>query len=661
MLWTSPRVSRRIVARIAASAVFACIGLAAQQAQRPLFRGGVDYIVVDVVVTDESDRPVDGLSRDDFEIVEGGIRQTIADFRYVSIPAETRQLSADERMARPADVFSNAPLQPDSRLFAIVIDDQHLLTTEIPAIKQVIADVAGMLSSDDEVAVVFTGRSDIGVNFTTQRSLLIDVAGRLRNALGFGFDALNRSANTPVGIPLRARDARAADRSALWTLTNVARALAASGHARRAILYISAGIATDPHAELRSPEQEDASALQTDLTAAFEAARRSGVPIYTLDPRGQVLPPDAVYGGTMALNSPEKYREAARRVGIQLDHLRDVAVNTGGRAFVNQSDLTKAVREILTENGSFYVLAYFPESFARDGRFHDIAVHVRRPGLRVRARQGYLAPSAAPATLDQEQMLTAALGSSLNAGGLPLRLTVLPVAMSAKAVTAAVTIDLTYPVGARARAPIDDTLRVGLVAVDADGKVKASIGRTWTIKSEPPTDALRLLVNETLDLPNQSAALRVGIASASLSAVGTVQLTLDLPRSSEAKLQMAPPAVGFGSPRGVVLGANLITGLVPFQPTTDRTFRESDILRVLIPLFWRSRDEAEVTVAVRGTMPELMRSVRVPPAASGDRQRAAGDVTLPLSGLSPGEHILEIRARLPNGQSAVREIRFEIQ
>ena len=649
------------MARIAASAALACIGLAAQQAQRPLFRGGVDYIVVDVVVTDENDRPVGGLGRDDFEIVEAGIRQRIADVQYVSIPAEVRPLSVGERMAGPADVFTNAPPRPDSRLFAIVIDDQHLLTSEIPAIKQVIADVASMLSPDDEVAVVFTGRSDLGVNITTQRSLLIDVAGRLRNALGFGFDALNRSGNTPVGIPLRARAAREADRSTLWTLANVARALAASGHARRAILYVSAGIATDLHPELRSPEQEDAAVLLPDLTAAFEAARRSGVPIYTLDPRGQVLPPDAVYGGTMALNSPEKYREAARRVGIQLDHLRDVAANTGGRAFVNQSDLTKAVREILTENGSFYLLAYFPESFARDGGFHNIAVHVRSPGLRVRARHGYLAPSGAPATVDQEQLLTAALGSSLNAAGLPLRLTVLPVAISAKAVTAAITINLTYPVAAQARVPIDDTLRVGLVAVDADGKAKASIGRTWTIKSGPPTEALRFLVNETLDLPHQAAALRVGIASASLSAVGTVQLTLDLPRSSDAKLQIAPPAIGFDSPREVVLGGNLIAGLVPFQPTTDRTFRDSDILHVLIPLFWRSKDAAEVTVAVLGTTPALLRSVRVPPAVSGARQGAAGDVKLPLSGLPPGEHILEIRARLPNGQSAIREMRFVIQ
>jgi hypothetical protein len=44
------------------------------------------------------------------------------------------------------------------------------------------------------------------------------------------------------------------------------------------------------------------------------------------------------------------------------------------------------------DNSTYYVLGYTPAVERRDGRFHDVRVRVRRPGLTVRARRGYFAP-----------------------------------------------------------------------------------------------------------------------------------------------------------------------------------------------------------------------------------------------------------------------------
>ena len=55
--------------------------------QQPVFRAGVDHVAVDVIATDGDNKPVTDLKQQDFQITEGGRPQTIADFRYVSIPA----------------------------------------------------------------------------------------------------------------------------------------------------------------------------------------------------------------------------------------------------------------------------------------------------------------------------------------------------------------------------------------------------------------------------------------------------------------------------------------------------------------------------------------------------------------------------------------------
>jgi hypothetical protein len=98
-------------------------GLLVAAQQVPVFRAGVEYVPVDVVVTDSRDEPITDLTIDEFEIVEAGRRQTIADFRFVSIPITPRDLQeTGARTTRP-DVATNQAPSQDSRLFVLLIDD----------------------------------------------------------------------------------------------------------------------------------------------------------------------------------------------------------------------------------------------------------------------------------------------------------------------------------------------------------------------------------------------------------------------------------------------------------------------------------------------------------------------------------------------------------
>src|SRR5204862_7641574 len=125
------------------------------------------------------------------------------------------------------------------------------------------------------------------------------------------------------------------------------------------------------------------------------------VSIERMDPRGLTKLGDeeieiAAYPDdpTVGINSTS----LANELRLSQDSLRVLADETGGFATVNRNDFSTAFERIVTDNSTYYVLAYYPPTIdKRDGRFHRIEVHVSRPGLIVRARKGYAAPKKAPA------------------------------------------------------------------------------------------------------------------------------------------------------------------------------------------------------------------------------------------------------------------------
>src|SRR5204862_18296 len=97
-------------------------------AQTPTFRSGVNLLLVDVVVRERSGAVVTGLSGDDFELFEDGVRQPIVSCAFESIgrdapatdgtaftPVDASTASADEaaiddsidQSARELDTFNN--------------------------------------------------------------------------------------------------------------------------------------------------------------------------------------------------------------------------------------------------------------------------------------------------------------------------------------------------------------------------------------------------------------------------------------------------------------------------------------------------------------------------------------------------------------------------
>lgn len=72
--------------------------------------------------------------------------------------------------------------------------------------------------------------------------------------------------------------------------------------------------------------------------------------------------------------------------------MQEFAAQTGGAAYIPRSvsDLEDAFTQIAADLAQQYVLSYYPAADKRDGKYHVLAVRVKQPNARVRARKGFL-------------------------------------------------------------------------------------------------------------------------------------------------------------------------------------------------------------------------------------------------------------------------------
>ena len=96
--------------------------------QQPTFRAGINYVAVDVIVTDKKDAPVVDLKREDFEVFEDGKPQPIEQFRLVRISAAAAVGNSCDLMG--ARKSREMPINPmtlpsASRSGSLVVRHQH--------------------------------------------------------------------------------------------------------------------------------------------------------------------------------------------------------------------------------------------------------------------------------------------------------------------------------------------------------------------------------------------------------------------------------------------------------------------------------------------------------------------------------------------------------
>jgi VWFA-related protein len=164
-----------------------------------------------------------------------------------------------------------------------------------------------------------------------------------------------------------------------------------------------------------SPNRERGS-FQVLFDLAMRAVNNADLAIYPVDARGLVLPT-----GYDAGNSAGNLRDITRNTQVSeppnLDTMKNLANKSGGRAFFNTNDLENAISTALDDGRVTYTLGFYPTS-EPDNKFHTLNVQVRRKGVSLRYRQGYLALAASSGDADSKAQLKEALASPVDAAAI---------------------------------------------------------------------------------------------------------------------------------------------------------------------------------------------------------------------------------------------------
>ena len=120
----------------------------------PIFRTDINFVRVDVIVTDRQGNPVHDLKQEDFEVTEDGKPQAIQTFKLINVTENKDVVSEAPKQIRNAIDEQMEAAREDARLFAIFLDDYHVRLEN--SMREVIAQfVENQLQPADMAGVMY--------------------------------------------------------------------------------------------------------------------------------------------------------------------------------------------------------------------------------------------------------------------------------------------------------------------------------------------------------------------------------------------------------------------------------------------------------------------------------------------------------------------------
>ncbi len=441
----------------------------------------VNVVNIDVFVEDRQGNPVTGLTRDDFELRVDGRAVPISNFYAAT---EERLLARPERRpaAEPPVPAPEPPppateQPPDQRLQLVLYIDnfnlrppdrnrvlralQRFVTAEVPAGTQM-------------MLVTYDHSLNVRQPFTTDALLILDAAAEAEKLSGL---AVSRDADRRIALgeidaadeefealatAAAYADARQTELALpLEALTRLMEPLGGLP-GRKALVHVSSGlpkrVGEDLFVYIETRFKRSRARMHAfgyDLTPKYEeltrAANTAGVTLYTLDAGGlsSFDSLSAEEGGSKHGGSFVEV-DSVNRANLQAP-LHQLADATGGRALTNTNNLDLMFGQLRQDLTTYYSLGY-EASPADEQRFRRLEVEVKRPGVRVRHRNGFR-------TLSQERRLEQGVLAALALGQEGNRFGVRPV------VGRAVPTD-----GGGYRVPLDIEIPLAAVTLVPDGE-----------------------------------------------------------------------------------------------------------------------------------------------------------------------------------------------
>jgi len=387
----------------------------AAQLRQPTFRAGVNFVRLDVIATNRSGARVSDLKAEDFEVTEQGKRQKIETFKLVSLDGGL--MAAGDQAARPIrseEDEQHEAARDDVRLFGIFLDDYHVKRdSSLGAREQIARFIDTQLGPSDMIGVMYPLSALSSILMTRNHDAVKrgveEFVGRKynyepQNAIEekYQFESCTTVEQIRNQVSLSALRAfiihlggLKEGRKALILVSEgyssylprplrcANAAAAASGNPNS---YPAAGAtANASDVEENRLRSQGVADMTVRLRDVLDDANRYNVSIYAVDPRRLATSEFGIDQPAVDTRIDEQY------LNDTMETLQTLSRNTDGRAIVNRNDLTTAMKQIVVDTSAYYLLGYNSTFTTPDGKFHEINVRVKRPGIELRARKGYWA------------------------------------------------------------------------------------------------------------------------------------------------------------------------------------------------------------------------------------------------------------------------------
>jgi VWFA-related protein len=425
--------------------------LSAQQAPTDIpditIRTNTRLVVVDVVVTHKNGEPVTGLKAENFTLEENGKKQK------VSVFAAPGSATGPTRAPAPAGILSNHPenVEPAGVPTVLLLDAANSqFRDQAYARSQMLKYVVDQGRLGHPMAVLtLTDRLRVLQQFTSDPQVLMTAIKNLRpqepilqgappapESHGVATGGLDRGGSGGTAISSALATAQAATQQfadiqvgynlerrtiitieAMKALTRILGGLPG----RKNVVWLTASLPFDLVPEDRNvtdaelladlPGQGRQRSVSVNSAGAYAAEARqlhgqdikeaeselanTNIAIYPVDVTGLISGME-----NSASQQGSVYNDAAisgRALGgvsaqqAAQDTMREIALQTGGKAYINQNEIKDGITLAVSDEKASYSLGYYPENKKWDGKFRSLKIKVDQGDTPVRYRKGYYA------------------------------------------------------------------------------------------------------------------------------------------------------------------------------------------------------------------------------------------------------------------------------
>ncbi len=373
----------------------------------------VNLVLVDVVVRDRRDRPVSGLSRDDFELLVDRLPANPDDIEtFEEICSPVASSSGSQPVDEPPGVTASAaPPSTEPRHIVLYFDFSQLsLSGRRQALRSTRDTLPSRIGPDDEV-MIFAYKDGLRLvqDFTSDVDLLISrIDELLASNATHDLDVIEEESNLndvarlacdPVGTICTARRAAAAAyaaheemraRRSLDAIQELMPALEGLD-GRKAFILFTDVLREEPGVEYtalaRTTPQDEGISLTQEIIQLTREANAAGVSFYTVHASGLDDASTSRFRGardetqkTDGSDTPDARTETLQAARLGLDGAlalqTTLAVETGGRALQRTNDVSRIIETARQDLACYYLLGYRHPS-AGDGQRHSLVVRLR--------------------------------------------------------------------------------------------------------------------------------------------------------------------------------------------------------------------------------------------------------------------------------------------